>query len=246
MGFKQKICWCSAILAAVLVAGPASAGEIRGVLGGWRYNLTGTANDAGTIYDFERDLAIQSQGRRSLLLEWDTPQGWWPDISASYSQIGARGMRTDPGAPPLIPARTLSAFADYDDYDLTARYPLRWGGWTALLGLTLKRLAGDILINDSSQSQPSQQRFDEIFPLLHVQLRRPLGRVLTLTASGNGVEYQDSKALEYRVAAELRLFEPLLLEVGWQEKRYDITSGNYALDARLEGVVLRFGLLIPA
>lgn len=246
MGLKKNIYLCSAALVALLVAGPASAGEIRGVLGGWRYNLTGTANDAGAIYDFERDLAIQSQGRRSLLLEWDTPQGWWPDISASYSQIGARGMHTDPGTPPLIDARTLSAFADYDDYDLTARYPLHWSKWHSSLGLTVKRLVGDILINDSSQSQPSAQHFDEVFPLLHAQLRWSPSRVLAFAVAGHGVEYQDNKAIEYRVSAELRLFEPLLLEVGWQEKRYDITSGNYALDTHLEGVLLRFGLLIPA
>lgn len=241
----------SAIVALFLgIAGmpAAPAAEFRAVFGHWRYDLTGHVIDRDQTYDFDRDLDLRTSGRRSLLLDYDTKAGW-PDFALSYSQFGAQGERSDTGTVGIGPipigseTRRLAADADFDDYDLTARIPWRWGGATVSLGLSVKWLRGDLVIDDSNEPAPSRQNYDEVFPELHLQLRWPLTRYLTLAGAAQGIQYQGSKATEYRAALELRL-RKLLLEFGWQEKHYEITLDNYRLDARLDGALLRAGFLL--
>lgn len=231
-----------AILALSAVAGPVAAGEARLAFGGWRYDLDGTANDAGTVYDFDRDLGVRGRGRQVLELAWDTGPGGWPDLVLGYAEIGAAGSRTYDNLPPLPGQQTLETSADNDDIDLTARYPLLRGPLSVAAGLTLKRLSGTIVIDDSNQPQPSRQDFDEIIPQGHVHLRWDFSRLLALAATGQGVEYQGDRAVEWRALAELRLFDPVRVEFGWQEKRYELTTGDYGLDARLRGALLRVGV----
>lgn len=228
----------------------ATAAEFRATVGQWRYDLAGTVTDRGRTYDFQRDLALQTAGRRSVQLEWDTGPGPWPNWSASFAQLGAAGEREETftlffgGIPVGSQTESVAASAEFDDVDLTARYPFSLGALQMALGLTAKRLRGEVLIDDSTQSGPSRQQYDETVPQLHAQLRWPLGKGLVLAAAGQGIEHDGSNALEWRAAAEIRWLAPLLLEAGWQEKRYDLNLGSYALDAQLDGAVLRAGLLL--
>lgn len=224
------------------------AAEFRVGLGGWRYELSGSVTDRGETFDFDNDLGLRTSGRRSLLLEFDTKKGW-PDFAASFSQIGAQGQHEETSTIGIGPipiemgTRTLTSDADFNDYDLTARVPLRVGRAVISFGLTAKRLRGDLVIDDSEEPAPRRQNYDEVFPALHAQLRWPLSRFLTLAGAVQGIEYNGSKASEYRAALELRLLK-LLVEVGWQEKRYEITLDDYRLDARLDGALLRLGFLL--
>jgi hypothetical protein len=227
---------------------PTLAAEFRVGLGGWRYDLSGFVTDRGETFDFENDLGLQASGRRSLLLEFDTKEGW-PDFAASFSQIGAQGERTGPCTAGVAQClidpepRRLATDTDFRDYDLAARVPLRVGGAVVSFGLAVKQLRGNLVIDDSDEPAPRRQDYDEVFPELHVQLRWPLSRFLTLAGAVQGIEYNGSKAVEYRAALELRVLK-LLVEAGWQEKRYEITLDNYRLDARLDGTLLRFGFLL--
>jgi outer membrane protein len=234
--------------AAALLASSAATAEFRAGIGAWRYDLTGTVTDRGQTYDFERDLEIQASGRRSVLIEWDTGPGLWPDLAVSLSALGAAGRHEETftlfdllGNPVGSQTESVSAAADFDDYDLTARYPFDWGALRFAVGLTAKRLRGTVLIDDSSNPPPSQQNYDETIPEVHAQVRVPLGKAFVLGASAQGIEAGGSSALEWRAALELRLLAPLLVEVGWQEKRYNIQLDSYALDARLGGALLRAG-----
>jgi hypothetical protein len=219
--------------------------ELRALFGGWHPELAGSVTDRGETFDFQDDLGLDASGRRSVLLELDTGRGRWPDWSASYSPLAAAGAREHETALIVVPGETrrLAATADFDDYDLTARYPLRWRAFQLSLGLSVKRLRGVIVIEDSEEPAPRRERYDEIFPQLHAGLRWRLGSLMHLVGQAQGVEYDGSRAVEYRAAAELRVLEPLLLELGWQEKRYKIGLSDYALDAKLDGFLLRVGLL---
>ncbi len=224
------------------------AAEFRATLGNWRYDLSGFVTDRGESFDFENDLGLEPSGRRSLSLEYDTNEGW-PDFSASFNQIGAQGERTGPCTAGIAQClidpqpRRLATDADFKDYDLAAHVPIRLGRAAVSLGLAARWLRGDLVIEDSDEPAPRRQNYDELFPELHVQLRWPLSRFLTLAGAAQGIEYRGSKATEYRAALELRLLK-LLIEAGWQEKRYEITLDDYRLDARLGGALLRFGLLL--
>lgn len=226
-----------------------AAPEFRAGYGSWRYDLSGTVTDRGRTYDLREDLELESSGRRSVLVEWDTGAGWWPDLALSFSQLGAAGRHEETftlfdllGNPIGTQTESITASADFDDYDLTLRYPFGLGPVQCAAGITVKNLRGEVLIDDSTNPPPSRQEYDETVPEVHVQLRWPLGQHLVLAAAGQGIEYDGSSAAEWRATAEVRL-GPLLLEGGWQSKRYDINLDGYALDARLDGALARVGFV---
>ena len=239
--------WLAAVAALAWCAPLAAAPEFRVGYGAWRHEVSGTVTDANRTYDLQEDLALETSGRRSILVEWDTPAGWFPDLSASFTQLGASGYREETftvfdllGNPVGTQTESIAASADFDDFDLTARYPFGLGPLALSAGVTVKRLRGDVRIDDSTQDAPSHQSYDETVPELYAGLRWPLGQRLTLVASAQGISAGDSSALEWRGGAELRL-GVVLLEGGYQVKRYDIDLGDYALDARLDGALVRAG-----
>ena len=232
-----------AALVLVLCAPAAYATEFRATLGGWGYHFDGKVDDRGTRYDFQDDLELQPRRRRSAAIEFDTGKGWWPDFAASASQLGADGHHTETTTVgPITDTRVITTDARFDNYDLVARYPFRLGPLRASAGLALEHLRGEIRIEDSADARVRQERYDEVFPQLHAQLRwRVAGMVLV--ATGQGVEYDGSRALEWRANAEIRWLQPLLVEFGWQEKRYRIDLTEYSLDARVSGALVRIGFL---
>jgi len=235
---------------AAFACGPLAhaAPEFRAGYGSWRYDIAGTVRDGDRTYDLQEDLELEAAGRRSIVVEWDTPTSWLPNLAVSFSQVGGSGeaeyrsVSLDLLGNPLFQDETVSASADFDDLDVTLRYPFGLGPVQAAAGVTVKRLRGEVLIDDSGNPPPSRQRYDETVPQLHGQLRWPFARRLAATATGQGISYDGNRAVEWRAGAELTL-GPVLLEAGWQEKRYEVNLSDYALDARLDGAVARVGFV---
>jgi len=232
------------------VAGPAQAGEFRAGLGGWHYGMEGTVVDGGDALDFEDDLALRGQGRRSVMLGWKFAAGAWPDVTLTHGQIGARGLHeqsstTQFGPIGLTGSSVLATDADFDDTDLVLAWGWSAAGFDGALGAAAKWLKGDVLITDTSDGEQVRQPYDVVFPELHVQARRRFGGWSALAVTAQAVEYSGDRAVEWRAAFEVDLFRPLWLELAWQEKRYEIGVADYALDADLDGLLVRFGVVIP-
>lgn len=228
------------VLAAAPAYGAQAHGpELRTLFGGWTYDIEGTVDDDGTRYDFKDDLDLEPRSRRGFALEVDTPAGGCPDFTLSYTPIGARGEhREDIVLPPST--RTILTDVDFDIHELVARWPLYGSRWRLSAGGAVQRLRGKVVINDSSEAESRHQRYDETFPLLHLQLRRS-SRKFALEVVAQGIAYDGSRALEWRALAEIRFLAPFVVQFGWQERRYEIELADYALDARVRGPVLRFG-----
>lgn len=234
---------CLGALALVLAA-PATASEFRATAGVWRYDIGGTVTDRGQQYDLEERLEMQPSGRRSWAVEWDTPKGPFPDLALAYSRVGATGHHEETVTVfPLPPqTETIDATAEFDDYELTARYPFGTGALRFALGVTVKKFDGEVFIDDSTNPPPSRQQYDETVPLAHGQLRVGFGKRFAVAATVQGASADGNSATEWRALAQLRL-EPLIVEAGWQEKRYELNLDGRALDARLDGGLLRIGYL---
>lgn len=241
----------AAILFGTLIAWPAAAGELRAGLGGWHYGMEGTVVQAGDALDFEDDLALRGEGRRQFVLAYDAARRWWPAITLNYGQIGAHGRHeqtstTNFGPIGLTGSSILETEGDFDDTDLVLAYGgTRWG-FEGSLGLAVKWLKGDIDITDTSDGERVRQPYDVVFPELHAQARRRFGGWSGVAVTLQAVEYSGDRAVEWRVAYELDLFRPLWAELAWQRKRYEIGVGDYALDADLDGLLVRMGIAIPA
>lgn len=245
---------CRLAAACVLALLPATgfAAELRALYGNWAYDIAGQARESGRDYDFARDLELDTGSRTGGLIEWDTPRGLWPDLALGYQRVAADGDHeetttiTDPilGIPVTSVTRTIDTGADLTDSHLTARYPWRWGVLKLAGGLTLRRLEGNFTIADSDAGQSESQDYDQWIPQAHLQLRLPLKRVGALLAETDAVSYDGNRAVQWRAGLELRALAPLLAELSWQEKRYAVTVDDDRLDARLDGGLLRVGLLL--
>ena len=236
-----------ALLAVLCLLPQLASAEFRAGFGPWSYDLKGHVTDNDKTYDFERDLELQAAGRGSVLLAWDTGAGA-PDWSVGYARFGATGHHVETVTvlfppPPSMQTVTIDTSADLRDYDVTMSWPVHAGNLALSLGLTLKRLSGEIVIDDTSNPPPSHEQYGQTFLQLHVGMRLPLGSAFALTGAAQGASYGGNRATEWRLGAELKLFTHLLLEAGFEAKRYKIDVNNYKLDARLGGALLRAGFV---
>jgi len=232
----------AALAFAALLPPAAAAAELRALFSGWSYDFEGTVDDDGARYDINDDLELEPRRRRGFALEIDTPDGGWPDMTLGYTPISAEGEHSEEVTFPLPGTRTILTETDFGIHEVVVRWPLNSGGLRFSVGVAVQQLEGELTIDDSQEAEPRRQRYDETFPLLHAQLRMA-GKAFGLSAVAQAVEYDGSRALELRALAEARFLAPLLVQAGWQEKRYEIDLSDYALDARVSGAVLRFGVL---
>lgn len=229
----------------LLFASAVSASELRLALGGWDYELSGHYNDSNRDRDFERDLAVRPRDQASVSLDYQWREGR-PDLSFAYAQIGARGrsQETVPIGIDPIPigttGTTVDSASDFTDFEITARWPLSRGTWRLSPGVALKRLAGDLRITENDV-EVSRQDTEVWFPQPLLRLDGRPARWLRLSASVQGIAYDGDRAQEWQVSTEVTL-AALLVQAGWQEKRYRIQDDDSELDARLRGPVFRVGL----
>lgn len=239
--FRQTFC-------ALLFCAPAQAGPVRFSAGLWDYAVSGYEVDHGIRRDFERDLAVKSDPRLQLALEYDWRESWYPDLAARYSQYGGDGRVTTSGATGggLLSgggAAVINTRADLTDIDITARWPLELGSVLFSPGLTLKRLSGEVVIEDGARQTTTTQRLDEIFPQFHAELYWNLHPRFALSATVQAVAYGENAANEWRALAVWQVYGPVQLQAGWQEKRLDTRQPDLELHARLRGLLFQAGLI---
>lgn len=230
------------LLCGLIFVHPASAAEVSLTADYWDYKISGTVNRSGDVQDLDRDLGVEARDHASYGFAWNTGPGWWrPDFAANYTPIKADGQRISAGTHfgPLviIPGSVARGEADLDDADLSLRYPLKFGWGTIWGGVTIKRITGFVSIRDATSMALDRQQIDQLFPLLHLALSAPLTSWLTLSAQGNAIEYQGSKAYELRTGASIGILGPLGINLGWQYKQYRVSEGDYLFDASLSGAL---------
>lgn len=241
----------SFLLCSVLFTGPAAASDLTLIADYWDFEVSGHVDRNGDVQDFEADLGVAARDHAAYSLAWNTGPGWWrPDLAASHTPISAGGQRVVSnglsfGPVVLIPGSTALGDADLDDTDLTLRYPLRRGRSTLWGGLTIKRIAGMVVVRDQSDTAEDRERIDQVFPLLHLAAGTSLNDWLSLSAQGNVARYRDSEAYELRVGVSLGIAGPLGINLGWQRKHYRVSDGDYLLDATLSGAIAGIFLRLP-
>lgn len=239
----RALCTLGAFLA--LSASAVSAAELRAAFGGWDYDLQGHYNDSNRDRDFQRDLAVRPRDRASVSLDYQWRAGR-PDLSFAYTQIGARGRSAENvpvgiGPIPIGTAgTTVDSLSDFTDIEIAARWPLSRGDWRLSPGVVLKRLAGELRITENDVDV-SRQDIEVWFPQPLLRLDGRLASWLRFNASVQGIAYDGDRAQEWQSSAEITV-GALLVQGGWQEKRYRIRDDDSDLDAHLRGPVFRLGL----
>lgn len=236
------------ILFALLFSASASAGPLRFSAGLWDYKVTGHDVDNGVRRDFQRDLAVQPAGQLRLAAEYDWRESWYLDLAATYSTFGGDGSTTVQNGGGLLgigsgSSTVTTTHADLRDVDFTARWPFEFGDFTFSPGLSLQKLDGEVLIEDRGNNTVSRQNVNEIFPQVHGELRWQPADRFSVSGVVQAISSGEQAAGEYRVLAGWQIYGPVLLQAGWQEKRYDLKQPRFEIHARLRGLLFQAGFL---
>lgn len=232
------------IALALLFCGHAQAESLRFGAGIWDYEVTGSEVDNGVRRDFQRDLDVRPGSKTRVALEFDWRKAWWPDLAATYSEFGGDGDVSGQNGGSLFGGGTsgVTTRAELRGIDFTARWPLPLGDFTFSPGLSLQKLDGEVVIEDSANNTVTRQALDEIFPQIHGELRWEPLDWLSISGVVQAISDGEQSANEYRVLAGVQVFGPLRLEAGWQQKRYDLQKPQFEIHTRLSGALFQAGL----
>lgn len=216
----------------------------------WDQKISGSATTSDSRLDFENDLGVTAREKSVFALSWDTGPGWWPDVAAGYTPIRADGRREVSQETQFLGillesgSSTAAADADLTDLELSLRYPLQLRENAALsLGLTVKRLSGDVLIKDESDSEEVRENFDQTFPMLHTRLGLKPSDWLTLEVGANYARYRGDQAYDYRLQSTFH-WGAAQIHAGWLGRAYRVNSSSYLLDTHITGPILGLGLVL--
>lgn len=225
-----------------LLAPAVQAQSLRLDAGLWDYELSGTVRDGGSPLDLRDDLNVQTRSRQAFALATEAGPSWLPALALSYTPIDVRGeqlITTTVGFGPLILLRNESTAltdADLTDVALTADGRL-FGGDTLQFrgGLTVRSLEGPITVRDADSNESRTEDVREWFPQLHLALRWQPAPRWQIGTSADWIEVDDNRATQLRLQVDWRVWGPLGLSAGWQEKRFRVFSGRFALDSDFDG-----------
>lgn len=203
----------------------------------WSVSPEGTVAESGVEYDIRDDLSMQDDTTGAIELRWlGAFARFQPLEFRGESQITSTA--TILGIPLISTTESVGSRVDIDEWS---------AGWRpfSLLGLKLgaavKHIEGtlDARIGDAVEAYS----IDETFPLIAAEFSVPLG-FLGLSAGGEGmwVSYDDDTVYEWQIQMRIGGEGPHA-SLGYRLQRYDITDGNEALDATLDGVFAQLGWL---
>lgn len=259
---KMPLVLRAACLGTVLLAftsGTAQATErsVYGFIGGWAYDIQGDIT-AGATLDFERDLGLRANDRKSYTLGYTPARfGWLPAIEFDYLRIAAEGMQTIPGVADGTPVQpvfdgigvgagtVVRDSADINDFELSARWPWQIGDFTLSGGINLIRLDGTVLVADANSGEESLQDFEQVFPLLSAAAVWQPTPVLRLSLRGDFIQYQDDRADALEAHVFWRFLGPVGLEAGYRQRRYKVVDGSDEINARLAGGRIGVRMEVP-
>lgn len=240
-----------AVILGLMCASAASAQSFRLSAGGWNYRVAGEVTRSGQTQDLDGDLDVQGRRRGFLAAELrpgDASPAWLPELVLRRTRIDAAGQRTVSGSVSVGPvpigedSGTAFVDADLEDRELTLRYPYRIRSLEAVAGISVKQLRGPVTVRNDQDSQASTEQLDELYPQLYAGLRWQALPRLRLGLEGGWISAEGNRADEVRVEVAAPLLAGLGLVAGWQQKRYDLQSGDSQYDARLSGLFV--GLLL--
>lgn len=233
-----------------LLADLATAGDARFDYLYWDQDVSGTATTSSSQLDLEDDLGVKARAQSRIALAWQTGPGWLPDLAAAYGRIEASGRRQTTRSTSFLDLlfqagqSTAAAEADLRDLELTLSYPLRLGENAGLsAGLTLRRLSGEVLIRDESDTAESREKIDETIPQLHLSGLARSSDWLEWSAGANYVRRDQDLAYDAQLLGSAT-WKSARLSAGWMIKRYRVNTASYQLDATLSGPLFGLGFVL--
>lgn len=242
---KLILATTSAILASSFLPSLATA-DVVGLgasISYWDSDLSGKAATNGSFVDVENDLDLTSDSNVNLAAYVEHPVPLLPNIRLNYTQLSLGGSgRLGLGGFGDIPSGVdVRSDLDLDQLDLTLYYEVL-DNWVNLdLGLTARKLDGELVVQGAGNSE--EVDVDAVLPMGYVAARfdLPLSGV-SVGAEGNFIGYDGDSVSDFNVYGQYQL-SLLQLRAGYRKMAIDVEDGDDVLDIEIDGPFASAGVV---
>lgn len=251
---REKVSLAGVALTMLLAAQPAQAVGV--IYQYWHMQPEGQVSDSGRELDLRGDLNLSNESSHGWHIDAD-----WLQLGFEPMDFAARAVleqEANFGGSTFTSDSEIQTTTELDD--LSAGYTWWFADWGGVGG-TLKIIDGEIVVEEvgdgggglplplpglggDDEPQRESETVSEVFPMLTLSGRYALTTVFELAGQVGYITYDDDEVLEMRFAVSVPPrsddHSGLGMSLGWLDKRYDVSDGQFTLDSRISGLYARF------
>jgi len=232
----------------VALATPLANADVLGVganVSYWDSNLSGDVVNKGSAVDIENDLNLESDSNANFTAYFEHPVPVLPNVRVNYTTISQNGS----GQIGLEDFDQISAGTevdselDLDQLDATFYYEVL-DNWVNLdLGLTARKLDGELIVRDKAGLFPvSKTTVDGVIPMGYAAARFDLPLTgVSVGGEGNLISFDGDSLHDFNVYGQYEL-SLLQLRAGYRQMSIDYEDDDDKMDVELSGPFASVGL----
>lgn len=209
----------------------------------WDSGLSGKAATNGDQVDVENDLDLSSDGNANLSAYLEHPLPLLPNVRLSYvstehTGTGNLGLTFDS----IGAGADVRSDLDLSQLDLTLYYEIL-DNWVNLdAGLTVRKLDGELLVQEIGGTQASETDIDAVVPMGYLAARFDLPfSGVSAGAEGNFISFDGDSVYDVTAYGQYEI-SLLQLRAGYRQMAIDYEDGNDRLDIELDGPFISAGV----
>ncbi len=210
-------------------------------IGAWDHDPSGYVQYQGGLTDLERDMKLEKEQEGFVRLNIAHGVPLLPNLQFGYTKLGHAGSGIVNssftfGGTTYNVSENIVTDMTMDQTDIVLFYSPLDNVAEFDLGLDIRRLDGQVLVNSTTTSNTELRNFDAYLPLLYARVGFDMPFTgLSIGASGAGISYDDNRMTDLSAYVRYK-FSMLGIEGGYRQMnlRADDLDG-VAADIDLEG-----------
>ncbi len=237
-----------AVGGAVVLATPLANADVVGVganFSYWDSDLSGDVVNKGSAVDIENDLGLNNDSNANFTAYFEHPVPVLPNVRVNYTTISQTGSgRIGLEQFDQIPVGAdVNSELDLDQLDATFYYQIL-DNWVNLdLGLTARKLDGELVVRDKAGLYPvSTTTVEGVIPMGYAAARFDLPLTgASVGGEGNLVSFDGDSLHDFNVYGQYEL-SLLRLRAGYRQMSIDYEDDDDKMDLELSGPFASVGL----
>lgn len=231
----------------VLLATPLANADVVGVganVSYWDSDLSGKVVNKGSAVDIENDLNLDSDSNANFTAYLEHPVPVLPNVRVNYTSISQNGSgQVGPDGFDGIFSADVDSELDLDQLDATFYYEVL-DNWVNLdLGLTARKLDGELIVRDKAGLFPvSKTTVEGVIPMGYAAARFDLPLTgVSVGGEGNLISFDGDSLHDFNVYGQYEL-SLLQLRAGYRQMSIDYEDDDDKMDVELSGPFASVGL----
>ena len=237
-----------AVGGSLVLAAPLANADVLGAgatVSYWNSDFSGEVVNKSSAVDIEKDLNMSSDGNANFTAHFEHPVPVLPNVRINYTGISQSGNgKIGPAAfDGIVAGADVNSDLDIEQLDATFYYEVL-DNWVNLdLGLTARKLDGELIVRDSAGVYPvSETTVDAVVPMGYLAARFDLPFTgVSVGVEGNVISYSGDSLHDVNAYGQYE-FALLQLRAGYRQMAIDYEDDDDKLDVELSGPFASIGV----